>query len=488
MSSTLEQGSIFAGRYRVLRRIATGGMGAIYEVLHLETERRRALKVMLPGVLHDEEIRKRFIREAKVGAHFDSDFIVDVVDAGIDEATEMPFLVMELLRGEDLGARLKRLGRLDPEGAVTYLYHAALALDGMHRAGVVHRDVKPENLFLMERDDGPPRIKVLDFGVAKVIAEGALADATLGMGTPLYMSPEQYDPHARITGAADLYALGMVAYALLVGSAYWAQEASSGRLYALAAVTMRGPREPASVRAAARGVQLPLGFDAWFSQVTALDPARRPASAGEAVRALADVFGLAPPSRPIPSSPFGWSGMVQDARDSFRSLPGYVPPVPPSRAHPSSPFGWWGPEPDAREGVRALVPDPPVTLPNPLPALASSLTAPSAPVPAGAAQPQAPAPTPRRSILGAVSLLGVGAVVLAWAAFSGGPVVAPSTRASASGPPGDPSAATAPPPAPASPASAAPASVAPTSTSSHAPPARSAKGRTPPAAPLYPRN
>ncbi len=114
MASALEQGSIFAGRYRVLGRIATGGMGAIYEVVHLETARRRALKIMLPGVLSNEELRERFIREAKVGAQVDSDFIVDVVDAGIDEATESPFLVMELLRGEDLGRRLDRLGKLDP--------------------------------------------------------------------------------------------------------------------------------------------------------------------------------------------------------------------------------------------------------------------------------------------------------------------------------------------------------------------------------------
>src|SRR5689334_12431639 len=127
MSSGLMAGTIFAGRYRIVRRIAQGGMGAVYEVIHLDTDRRRALKVMHSHILQSDELRERFKREAKVAAHIESDFIVEVFDAGIDEATQMPFLVMELLRGEDLGKRLKRLGRLPSEEVVRYLYQAALA-------------------------------------------------------------------------------------------------------------------------------------------------------------------------------------------------------------------------------------------------------------------------------------------------------------------------------------------------------------------------
>ena len=114
MQSALQEGAIFAGRYRVVRPIAAGGMGAVYEVIHLDTGRRRALKVMLPHVLQSEELRERFKREARVAADVESEFIVDVFDAGVDEPTGMPFLVMELLRGEDLGARLRRSGRLAP--------------------------------------------------------------------------------------------------------------------------------------------------------------------------------------------------------------------------------------------------------------------------------------------------------------------------------------------------------------------------------------
>src|SRR4051812_8155347 len=112
MSFELKNGTIFAGRYRVLHAIASGGMGTVYEVIHLETERRRALKIMLPQALQNADLRERFKREARVAARVESEFIVDVFDAGIDEATGMPFLVMERLRGEELGQRLTRAGRL----------------------------------------------------------------------------------------------------------------------------------------------------------------------------------------------------------------------------------------------------------------------------------------------------------------------------------------------------------------------------------------
>src|SRR5271170_3724760 len=125
----LTPGALFAGRYRVVRPLARGGMGAVYEVLHLETQRRRALKVILPGVLGTEEMRRRFQLEAQVAARIESEFVVDVFDAGVDEATDMPFLVMELLRGEDLGARLRRVGRMGAGETVAFLHQTALALD-----------------------------------------------------------------------------------------------------------------------------------------------------------------------------------------------------------------------------------------------------------------------------------------------------------------------------------------------------------------------
>jgi serine/threonine-protein kinase len=300
MSAALREGALFAGRYRVVRLIAAGGMGAVYEVVHVETERRRALKVMLPHVLQSGDLRERFKQEAKVAAHIDSEMIVEVFDAGVDAETQMPFLVMELLRGEEMGKRLKRLGRFGPGEVLAYLRQTAMALDKTHRAGIVHRDLKPENLFLTEREDGPPRVKILDFGVAKVVAESATAGPTQSIGTPLYMAPEQYNPSARLTGSADVYALGMVAYTLLVGAPYWDEERAAGNVFALAAVAMHGPREQASARAVRRGVALPPGFDGWFARVTAADPAQRYAGAGDAVRALAEAIGTA--GAPVTSS------------------------------------------------------------------------------------------------------------------------------------------------------------------------------------------
>jgi len=290
----LAEGSVFAGRYRVVRSIAQGGMGAVYEVEHIETERRRALKVMLPHLVSSDELRQRFRQEARVAAKVESAYIVDVFDAGIDDTTTMPFLVMELLRGEEIGKRLKRLGRLPIDEAVSYLWQTALALDKTHRANIVHRDLKPENLFLAEQDDGPPRIKVLDFGVAKFVAEqGTEANATRSLGTPLYMAPEQFRSGGKISPATDLFALGMMAFTLFVGGSYWQEEKKAhGNVYSFVAVLMFGPTESGLARAARRGVSLPPAFDAWFARATASAPQERFGSATEMIRALASACGV----------------------------------------------------------------------------------------------------------------------------------------------------------------------------------------------------
>ncbi|WP_437958538.1 serine/threonine-protein kinase [Sorangium sp. So ce119] len=287
----LVEGIVFAGRYRVLRRLGAGGMGAVYEALHAQTDRRCALKVMHAHIAERQDLRERFALEARLAARVGGGGVVDVLDAGVDEATGAPFLVMELLRGEDLSQRLQRLGRLSPDEAVRALHETAVALDTMHRASVIHRDLKPGNLFLAEQD-GQARIKVLDFGVAKLMAEGAATGTATAVGTPLYMAPEQL-LGAKVTAAVDRYALGMIAYTFLAGEAYWAQElAQHDNLLAFALVTTRGPGERASARAARRGVELPPAFDAWFVKATHVDPSGRFASARAAVEALADVWGI----------------------------------------------------------------------------------------------------------------------------------------------------------------------------------------------------
>ncbi|MDI3290376.1 serine/threonine-protein kinase [Polyangium sp. 15x6] len=323
MSSDLAAGAIFAGRYRVERRIAAGGMGAVYEVVHLETNRRRALKVMHPNFVQSDDLRGRFRQEARVAAEIESEYIVDVFDAGIDDATGMPFLVMELLRGEELGKRIRHTGPLPPAEVVAYLHQTSLALDKTHRAHIVHRDLKPDNLFLCEREDGPPRIKVLDFGIAKIVAAGSTAaGATQSLGTPLYMAPEQFLMESSVSPATDIFALGMIAFTLLVGKAYWFEESRGGaNVFAFAAQAALGPREPATARAARLGARLPPAFDTWFARATAKTPSERFPSATSAVKALAEVLGLA-------QSGLASAGMLPPgaiSRPSFASQPSEVP-------------------------------------------------------------------------------------------------------------------------------------------------------------------
>ncbi|MDI1447442.1 serine/threonine-protein kinase [Polyangium sp. 6x1] len=293
MSAEVMEGAIFAGRYRLIRRLATGAMGAVYEARHLGTDRRLALKVMLSHIIERPELRRRFELEARITAHIESPFLVEVFDAGVDEATGVPFLVMELLRGEELGRCLRRVGRFSFEETLACLHQTALALDKTHAAGIVHRDLKPANLFLSVREGGDRRIKILDFGVAKIVAEGtARGGATQTVGTPLYMAPEQFRGQ-RVSAATDIYALGMMAYAFLVGEAYWADERTEeDNLVAFALSAAYGPVESAMERASRKGVLLPAGFDVWFAKVTAVDPDERFATATAAVRALGDALGI----------------------------------------------------------------------------------------------------------------------------------------------------------------------------------------------------
>lgn len=307
-AAALQVGEIFAGRYRIVRELASGGMGAVYEVVHTVTERRCALKVMLSHTVEREQLRKRFMQESRLAAQIGSEYIVDVLDAGVDEDTKAPYLVMELLEGEDLGQRLLRLGPLSREEAVAYLWHVALALDRTHQSGIVHRDLKASNLFLTRREDGTPLVKVLDFGVAKVLTvdRSGAEQRTQTVGTPIYMAPEQFRAEGRISSATDIYALGMLAHTLLVGVHYWTDEHEScENPFAFASIAVHGPKEGPSFRAAREGVSLPGEFDGWFFKATSRWPQDRFSSATAAVSALARALGVEVPQAPSASSQDG---------------------------------------------------------------------------------------------------------------------------------------------------------------------------------------
>jgi len=302
MASELQAGSVFAQRYRALRRIGAGGMGAVYEARHLNTGRLVALKVMQARAHEQAALRERFSREAHVTAGVHSEHVVEVLDAGFDDQSEMPYLVMELLTGEDLDRRLKQAGKFSLEQAFRYLHQTALALDAMHKKSIVHRDLKPANLFLAEPPGREPLIKVLDFGVAKILDDASTGSVTDVLGTYLYMAPEQFQG-SKVSAATDIYALGLIAYTFLTGQAYWAPEWDQKETKISFGLTaLHGPKEKASVRALERTrVSLPSGFDDWFERATARLPAERYPTALSALRALADVLGVPRPSESDPS-------------------------------------------------------------------------------------------------------------------------------------------------------------------------------------------
>lgn len=281
---SLEPGAIFASDFRLVRLLASGGMGSVYVVDQLSTGRPAALKLMRPELALDDDARRRFELEAKIGARVESDNVVDVLAAGVDEETGAPYIVMELLLGEDLAARIAR-GPISLPDALVVFEQLCTAVGKAHDAGVVHRDLKPENVFLMRGE--PTIVKVLDFGVAKV-ADSMHQSSTNAVGTPLFMAPEQTE-RGKVTARADVWALGLIAYRMLTGNHFWRSAYDHGSSLAqLMREVVLAHLPAASVRAREQGVGhlLPPGFDAFFSQCVAREPERRLRNASEVL----DVF------------------------------------------------------------------------------------------------------------------------------------------------------------------------------------------------------
>lgn len=211
-------GRVLAGRYELLREVGRGGMGIVYEARHVALGRRVAVKVLRPELARTDDALVRFEREAKAAAAVGSGHIVEVLDFG-REASGEAWMVMEFLDGEDLAARIRREGRLHEEVVVDVLRAVASALRDAHAKGIVHRDLKSENVVLVRRD-GRALVKVVDFGISKVIADPSESSVTMKdvlLGTPHYMAPELADPDAPQDHRVDLYALGCIAYEALTG-------------------------------------------------------------------------------------------------------------------------------------------------------------------------------------------------------------------------------------------------------------------------------
>jgi serine/threonine protein kinase len=294
MASTprLAVGTVFADDYRIIGPLAEGGMGSVYRAEQLSTLKPRALKILHGRMLEDDRSRTRFVREATIGAAIASDHVVEVIAAGIDRHTELPYLVMELLDGGDLSAVVKHRGRLDvPElgAAMRQLCHGLAAA---HAAKVIHRDLKPENIFVAYalHAGTPFTVKILDFGIAKIAQESkSVATLTGTVGSPLWMSPEQIN-NENLSPATDVWALGLLAFWALTGQAYWrTSRAERLTVQALFAEQLFRPIDPARMRADefAMGSALPAGFDDWFAACVARSPNERFADAAAAWSAFA---------------------------------------------------------------------------------------------------------------------------------------------------------------------------------------------------------
>ena len=279
----LGPGDVLGDRFEIVRSLGQGGAGAVYEVVDRTGGARRALKLLRdPG---RADLAERLLHAGRRARELDPDHVPEVFARGVDRALGRPFIVMELCEGETVAERVARAGAVPIEEALGWLSRLAAALDAVHARGVVHRDVKPGNVMLLRGD--AVAIKLLDFGVAKAIDGdgGATTASDVVLGTPLYMAPEQARSDVAVGATADRYALGQLAFTLLVGRAYFEPDARAGILPLLGAIG-RGVEESATSRAQRLGGVVPSGFDPWFRKATASSPDARFSSSVEQVVAL----------------------------------------------------------------------------------------------------------------------------------------------------------------------------------------------------------
>ncbi|MCU0687839.1 MAG: serine/threonine protein kinase [Polyangiaceae bacterium] len=267
-SSELSSGLLIDGVVRLVRLLGEGGMGSVWVADHLRLSTQVAVKFLSPTLAKEPGPIVRFQHEAMMAAQIKSRHVVQIHDQGVFDG-ERPYIVMELLEGEDLSRYLAREGPLSPSLLARVMAQTCRALGRAHAAGIVHRDVKPDNIFLIEEDDGP-FVKVLDFGIAKrTDASSSMAMTSTGamVGTPYYMSPEQMLDLKQVDFRADLWSLGVVAYHCLVGIYPFEGKTIGGLCVAIE----KGVFEPPSRLRPG----LPPALDAWFLRALHRDPASR---------------------------------------------------------------------------------------------------------------------------------------------------------------------------------------------------------------------
>jgi hypothetical protein len=306
VQSPVRQGDLIAGKYRVERVLGAGGMGIVVAATHVELHELVALKFLLPDALVRKDVCTRFAREARTGIRIKNEHVARVFDVG-SLPDGAPYMVMEHLVGEDLAAMIERCGALPVTEAVDLLLQACEAVCEAHRIGVVHRDLKPGNLFVTTGSDGMPFVKVLDFGISKSVSmdDVAVTDTSAVLGSPLYMSPEQLTSSRDVDPRSDLWSIGVILYEMLTGHTPYARSSFP----ILCAAILLGKYRPMSELRP----DLPVALDEVMASILVVDREARVGSVEELSRRVAP-FG----------SPFAEASRQRIARIAARSG---APPV-----------------------------------------------------------------------------------------------------------------------------------------------------------------
>jgi eukaryotic-like serine/threonine-protein kinase len=275
-------GDVLAGKYRVERVLGMGGMGVVVAATHLELGQLVALKFLLPAAELNAEATARFIREARAAVRISSEHVARVTDVGRLE-NGSPYMVMEYLEGVDLGEHVKG-AHLPIDAAADFVLQACEAIAVAHALGIVHRDLKPANLFVTIRPDGSPLIKVLDFGISKVVGiteqNPSLTKTSAVMGSPLYMSPEQMRSARNVDARADIWALGTILHELIAGAPPFGGE-TLGEVFANVMTVEATPLR-------ALRPETPERLERLVLRALEKDPARRIGNVGELAVGLAE--------------------------------------------------------------------------------------------------------------------------------------------------------------------------------------------------------
>jgi serine/threonine-protein kinase len=293
-ASDARLGTLLEDKYQIVRELGAGGMGKVYEGLHVRIGRRVAIKFLLPEFAAHSEIVRRFENEARAAGSLEHENIAAVHDFGRSDDGAC-FLVMDFLAGEDCEKLLGREGPLPVTRVVNIILQVCRGLAVAHPAGIVHRDLKPANLFLIKRADRTELVKILDFGIAKLRKVDDQPGTVTGqaMGTPYYMSPEQARGDKTVDQRTDVYALGVILYELLSG-----QRPHEGDTY-LKIIYSILHKEPEALESLRQG--LPRGLVEVVRKAMSVDLTRRFATVAELGEALSPFAGA--PVAPFHSQP-----------------------------------------------------------------------------------------------------------------------------------------------------------------------------------------